>query len=72
MVSSVQPLATTRICKSAVGTAGMSWPSSRPITRPSLCAGMTMVVTPREYGGKIAARLGYTDGPYGPGHKTRA
>src|ERR1035441_240643 len=55
-VSSVQPLATTITFKSLPGVVGTTWASRRPSTRPSLCAGMMMVVTPKEYGRKWQQR----------------
>src|SRR6266446_7650633 len=71
-VSSVQPLATTITSSSAGGSVGpaedTSWPSRRPITRASLCAGTMTLTTTGQYGrhrhdlGRVA---GHTAGSHG-------
>src|SRR5260370_25522975 len=49
-VSSVQPLATTITFSSSEVWPGRTCASRRPITRLSLCAGITIVGTPQNYG----------------------
>src|SRR3984957_1649471 len=64
-VLSVQPLATTIISRPGTGPVGASCLSNPPMTRFSLCAGITIVVTTEQYKVRRLSHLDFNESRLG-------